>query len=1347
MKSITIFNSRLTGIALFMLLLSQVVWGQTATAPAMGNGDIATPYQIATIANLYWISQNSAWWDKHFLQTADIDASPTSGWSGGGWGPIGNGTIAFTGVYDGGGLAITNLHINRAANIQGLFGRVAGASAEIVNTHIRGGNVSAAQDVALLVGDLRDGAKVFYCSAEGTVSASSTRSGGLVGYNASGIIENSYANATVTGTDRSGVLTGQMWTGAITKASKAIGNVSGTSGELANGVAGFVGFSNSASTIIENNYNLASATNLVGSPSTVRRIAAFLGYTNLSSVTVRNNYSAGNVINYSVGTDRGFYFRNNSTELANFDNNFWLSQQSNQTSAWGATALTDAQAAVRSNFTNWDFVGESTNGTEDIWVIHADVNDGFPYLFWENLDMSHCRVSIAGECYSTLRDAFASINAGNFDGQDVFVRINESTTETSGQIVLTAAGGYTSVTVSPAKNGIAVSGSYDGHLIDVSQATMPVIIDGRVMGEGLAPILQIMNDDGCAVYSGLSTSPHEVKYLIFGSEESTLNSLRISNDPTEASGWCMENGRLYSRRSIPTNVHIDIVEDAITHIGDLLVDAGEDILFDASVSSASNASRILTLRAKQDIILEANSNLTTTNQPLHIVLWADADATDGGFVWIRQNSTINTHGGHLWMGGGSGTATWNGLTVGDGFAQAKTVVVSGDILQLSSQNDNHQDGVILEKSSISTESGDIIIKGKVSGLSAAESTGYGQIGVYILRGSSLYTTSGNISISGITASTKSTQSWFWGVLLGSDRSAEPNRIETLSGSIYIEGNASQTASQNHSGGIGIFEWEASGRGLNEIKTTSGDISLIGHNKNTTTNSYGGIAGLQGATNSKRFVSQSGNILINGKSDDASKNGINLTTGFTVGYDGTNPFTGDITIQADKISALHSGTSLASSGNLIIKGEEHSTTIGMGGATGALQLPASYFSTNFKPGFSEIIIGSDDQTGNISINELTLNDDLILLTKGILTLGGNVSMGDNNVTLGEEIDVVNLGSPANYFKTNGSGKLRMFAELGGGIKSGGDVLFPIGNSAYNPVIINNRSTADWFEARVIDVVKSEGLFGYSLVDPNIVNRTWVISKGNGTSDSGDGVDFEFQWNAEAISESMETPALFHFDGTRWEKFLDLNVMGNIATFNGYKGSFSPFAIGDANSTLPVELISFTAQCRENTMDIRWVTATEINSDIFILERSKDGKHWEALSTLSAAGNSKTRQEYVYNDANPGYEHNYYRLKQSDFDGTTEIFSAITARCEAGMIGMEARPNPNNGRFDLILHTDMNQQYQIMVQTAGGVVLRSYSLELQRGFNQVNIDLSDLSKGLYIIKVQSGSVFQTGRVMLQ
>ncbi len=97
-----------------------------------------------------------------------------------------------------------------------------------------------------------------------------------------------------------------------------------------------------------------------------------------------------------------------------------------------------------------------------------------------------------------------------------------------------------------------------------------------------------------------------------------------------------------------------------------------------------------------------------------------------------------------------------------------------------------------------------------------------------------------------------------------------------------------------------------------------------------------------------------------------------------------------------------------------------------------------------------------------------------------------------------------------------------------------------------------------------------------------------------------------------------------------------------------------------STLPIELLSFTGTKRERDVRLDWSTATEANNDYFTIEKSYDGQMWEVVGTEPGAGTSLSRNDYSMLDPRPMPGWNYYRLSQTDLDGTrvivatTEVF---------------------------------------------------------------------------------------------
>ena len=192
-------------IIMFALCVSMLL-AQTADPPANGSGTSGDPYEIATLNNLYWITQNTGEWDKHYIQTEDIDASSTSGWDGGnGFFPIGNYSTRFSGTYDGQDHTIDALFIDRAStDYVGLFGYA--YYAEIVSIGVTNVDITGDGFVA-----------------------------GLTGNNSHSLISNNYSTGSVSGTDRVGGLVGENFSPISN--SYSTGSVSGT-GTYVGGLTG-----------------------------------------------------------------------------------------------------------------------------------------------------------------------------------------------------------------------------------------------------------------------------------------------------------------------------------------------------------------------------------------------------------------------------------------------------------------------------------------------------------------------------------------------------------------------------------------------------------------------------------------------------------------------------------------------------------------------------------------------------------------------------------------------------------------------------------------------------------------------------------------------------------------------------------------------------------------------------------------------------------------------------------------------------------------------------------------------------------------------------------------------------
>jgi hypothetical protein len=146
------------------------------------------------------------------------------------------------------------------------------------------------------------------------------------------------------------------------------------------------------------------------------------------------------------------------------------------------------------------------------------------------------------------------------------------------------------------------------------------------------------------------------------------------------------------------------------------------------------------------------------------------------------------------------------------------------------------------------------------------------------------------------------------------------------------------------------------------------------------------------------------------------------------------------------------------------------------------------------------------------------------------------------------------------------------------------------------------------------------------------------------------------------------------------------------------------------TLPIQLLSFTAQATGGTSLLHWATATETDNAYFVTERSDDGLHWTAVGEVTGAGTSSIEHEYTLTDISPLTGINYYRLKQVDVDGhfTYSDIAEVTFADEGHSAVLVVHPNPlsRDGRLylnvsnstDLITHVSLSSSIGEVVYTS-------------------------------------------------
>ncbi len=122
------------------------------------------------------------------------------------------------------------------------------------------------------------------------------------------------------------------------------------------------------------------------------------------------------------------------------------------------------------------------------------------------------------------------------------------------------------------------------------------------------------------------------------------------------------------------------------------------------------------------------------------------------------------------------------------------------------------------------------------------------------------------------------------------------------------------------------------------------------------------------------------------------------------------------------------------------------------------------------------------------------------------------------------------------------------------------------------------------------------------------------------------------------------------------------------------SFSDFAIGIANTILPVSLTTFTAQPNGTKTQLAWGTAAEINNKGFNVQHSLDGIAYTNLGFVSGKGTSVTTANYTFTHNSPVKGKNYYRLQQVDKDGRQQYSMVQSVNINQLQTTLSIYPNP-------------------------------------------------------------------------
>ena len=177
---------------------------------------------------------------------------------------------------------------------------------------------------------------------------------------------------------------------------------------------------------------------------------------------------------------------------------------------------------------------------------------------------------------------------------------------------------------------------------------------------------------------------------------------------------------------------------------------------------------------------------------------------------------------------------------------------------------------------------------------------------------------------------------------------------------------------------------------------------------------------------------------------------------------------------------------------------------------------------------------------------------------------------------------------------------------------------------------------------------------------------------------------------------------------------------------------------AFTVLPVNLLNFSGYKNGSRNVLRWTTANEQNNMGFEVQRSLDGVNYAAIgfvNSLAPGGTSTIQLNYAFDDNNPVGKKQYYRLKQTDFDGGNKLSNVVRITGDKqDILGIGGLfPNPASTVVNVIIDAPAKDKVTILVSDMNGKKVKQQLANVDIGSNTVAVDIASLASGSYLVKL--------------
>lgn len=263
-------------------------------------------------------------------------------------------------------------------------------------------------------------------------------------------------------------------------------------------------------------------------------------------------------------------------------------------------------------------------------------------------------------------------------------------------------------------------------------------------------------------------------------------------------------------------------------------------------------------------------------------------------------------------------------------------------------------------------------------------------------------------------------------------------------------------------------------------------------------------------------------------------------------------------------------------------------------------------------------------------------------------------------------------------------------------------------------------------------------------PNVLDRFWPITASGYTTAPTAALTFTYrdsEWNTGTNTIMEAALQAQRFSGNVWSfpPSGTVNTLANTVTTSVTNAFDQVWALVQSSTPLPVELLYFDAAPDGREVRCSWATATEQDNDFFTVERSADGTFFEDIGEVDGAGTSHSTLHYAFMDPVPLPGLSYYRLRQTDFDGSAVLSNIVPVWMQAGAVDVPLAlwPNPAHGVLNIV-GTTAGARLTLWDGSGRRVLDAGLSNE-----GTTVLDVSSLPEGVYLLRAGASGHEQVAR----